>query len=298
VRCLAAALAAGLACLPVQAASLAEGDAAWEARARGAVGAQPLRERIASSVAAYQDALDAEPDDVSVRWKLLRSLHFQGEFAVAEDDAKRAVFERGTRSGERGLELLSARAGGRLEELGPDAVREQVSRLGLPVRDVARLYFWTAIHWGAWSGTVGLLSAVREGVTDKMRDYTRVTLALEPSYDDGGAFRLLGRLHASLPRVPFLSGWVDREKALPLIEQGYALAPEHPGNRLLLAVTLLERAPARRDEARALLQAVADGEPRPSMRIEDLAIREEARQRLAELDELEEPAPAPDTAAP
>ena len=72
-----------------------------------------------------------------------------------------------------------------------------------------------------------------------------MTLQLEPGYDAGGPYRLLGRLHARLPRVPLFSGWVDRSKALPLVEAGYALAPWHPGNRLVVAITLEELAPER-----------------------------------------------------
>jgi hypothetical protein len=129
---------------------------------------------------------------------------------------------------------------------------------------------------------VGLLAAVRQGVANRLYRYTRVTIALEPDYDDGGALRLLGRLHAELPRVPFVSGWVDRDRALPLIERAYAVAPENPGNRLLLGLTLLDLAPERREEAVALLEQVGQLSPRPAMRIEDLAMRREARETLTE----------------
>ncbi len=83
--------------------------------------------------------------------------------------------------------------------------------------------------------------------------------------------------------MPFVSGWVDRDRALPLAERGYSLAPEHPGNRLILAVTLLERDPARSEEARHLLESVASSEPRIDHRVEDLRIRAQAREQLAEL---------------
>ena len=80
--------------------------------------------------------------------------------------------------------------------------------------------------------------------------------------------------------MPFVSGWVDRDQALPLVERAYTLAPANPGNRLLLALTLLDLAPERRREALDLLDQVARLTPRPSMRIEDLAMRKEAQDRL------------------
>ena len=62
-----------------------------------------------------------------------------------------------------------------------------------------------------------------------------------------------GPADGSTPRPsaarPLLSGWVDRSKALPHAERALAIAPEHPGNHLLLALTLLDLYPERRAEA-------------------------------------------------
>ena len=77
---------------------------------------------------------------------------------------------------------------------------------------------------------------------------------------------------------------MDRAKALPYAGRAFALDPEHPGSRLVLAVTLLERAPDRADEARVLLEAVASLEPRSAFVVEDLSIREQARERLRALE--------------
>jgi len=291
----AALLLAALVSLAAFADDLARGDAAWERRAEGATDGQPRPGPIQESIAACDAALSARPESLEARWKLLRALHFAGEFVVAEEDAKRARFERGIAVADAGLAQLTERAGaGRpLHELPPQELEAALEEAGLARRDVARLYFWAAIHWGAWSRTVGLLEAVREGVADRLRDYARVTVALEPAYEEGGAFRLLGRLHAELPDIPFLTGWVDRGKAIPLLERAREIDPDHPGNRLLLAITLLDLAPDRRAEAIALLEEVARGPLPPEMPVEAHSIREEARARLAELEGLEELERAP-----
>jgi hypothetical protein len=77
---------------------------------------------------------------------------------------------------------------------------------------------------------------------------------------------------------------VDRGQAIPLVERAYAIAPTNPGNRLLLALTLLDLAPERRAEALDLLRQVEGVTPRPSMKIEDLYAGREAREKLAEED--------------
>ena len=67
--------------------------------------------------------------------------------------------------------------------------------------------------------------------------------------------------------MPFLTGWVDRDEALPLVTRAYDLYPDNPGNQLLLARALLELALERKGEAIALLERVASLEPRPTMRM-------------------------------
>jgi hypothetical protein len=272
----------GIASLGAYADDVARGDSAWASRAEGEREGRPQPGPILDAVSFYESALTASPASLDARWKLLRALHFAGDFAAQEGKDRRAIFERAREASENGLDLLADRVGSgvRLEEMDPEAIRGRLVATDVAPSDVARLYFWAAINWGAWSRTVGLLNAVRQGVANRLHRYTRITIALEPEYDEGGAFRLLGRLHAELPRVPFVSGWVDRGQALPLIERAYTLAPANPGNRLLLALTLLDLAPERRGEALDLLDQVGRLTPRPSMRIEDLAMRKEARGRL------------------
>ena len=269
--------------LAAHADEIARGDSAWTRRAEGEREGRPLPGPIREAVRSYESVLSARPGSLEARWKLLRALHFAGDFAAPGEEESRRIFDRTREVSEEGLDLLADGVGSRvrLEEMDPEEIRNRLATADVSPRDVARLYFWSAINWGAWSRNAGLLSAVRQGVANRIHRYTLVTIALEPEYEEGGAFRLLGRLHAELPRVPFVSGWVDREESIPLLERAYAVAPANPGNRLLLALTLLDLAPERHREALDLLKQVEGLTPRPSMRIEDLAMRSEARERLA-----------------
>jgi tetratricopeptide (TPR) repeat protein len=278
---------AALACLGAASDLVAAGDAAWLRRAEGEREGRPQPGPILEAVSAYERALAADPDALEARWKLLRALHFAADFAARGEAARSHSLDRAREVADEGLDRLARRLDlrERPEDTEADALASRLAAAGLPARDVARLYFWAAINWGSWSRDVGVLNAVRHGVANRVYRYARVTKALEPSYENGGVFRLLGSLHAQLPRVPFISAWVDRDRAIPLIERAYELAPGFPGNRLLLALTLLDLAPERRGEALRLLRQVAELDPDPGLRIEELAMREQARERLAELGE-------------
>ncbi len=242
---------------------LETGDTAWIQRAAVLEGRLAVPDPIEASILAYRRALEADGESLEARWKLLRSLHFLIDFTTGSATRKNAAMEEANALALGSVERLEGRGGS--------------------ARDRAELNFWCSIAWGARAQRVGLFTIVREGVATRMRERAERALALDPGVDRGGALRLLSRLHATLPRVPFVSGWVDRDQALPLAERAYALDPEHPGNRLILALSLLEREPHRRFDAVALLRSIGDGEPSPVMLAEELAIREQAREHLAAL---------------
>jgi hypothetical protein len=258
---------------------LAAGDAAWARRAEGHGGDGRARpEPVAEAVNAYAAALAAEPERLEAHWKLLRALHFAGDFASPDDAQARSAFERGAQAAEAAFETLRRRVPD-LDALPP----ERVGAAFAPGErsDVARIHFWAAVTWGGWSRVHGLLGSVRRGVAGRLHHLARVVVALEPGLERGGAHRLLARLHATLPRLPLLSAWVDRAQALPEAERALAVDAVFVGNRLLLALTLLDLAPERRDEALRLLEEVAASEPAGEDVVEQLAIRRSASERLA-----------------
>jgi tetratricopeptide (TPR) repeat protein len=244
-------------------AQIEQGDRAWVLRAEVMDDRLASPVRIEEAIFYYRATLEADPSSLEARWKLLRALHFAIDFTSLGDQAKNSQVADAIELASTSIQVLEAG--------------------GVTESERARLFFWSAIAWGTRAQRVGLLTIVREGAAGRMYDYAEQSLALDPSVDQGGALRLLSRLHATLPRVPFVSGWVDRDKALPLAERGYALNPAHPGSRLILALALLDQAPDRRSEARELLESVADSEARTGFLVEDLAIREQAREQLSAL---------------
>lgn len=76
--------------------------------------------------------------------------------------------------------------------------------------------------------------------------------AIDPSYDQAGAYRVLGRIYYEAPGRPFSVGDID--KSLGLLRQATALAPANSTNRLYLAEVLLKI--GQKDQAREELKKV------------------------------------------
>jgi hypothetical protein len=264
------------------AADLVAVDAAYARRSEGHRGERAALEAARFAVRAAEAAAKASPGDIALRWREVRALHYLGEFATPGERAQREAFARAVARGEEALARLKGRlAGAQLDALAPEARRARLAQGGVAAHDAGELYFWTAVAVGAWSQKTGLLDAVRSGVTDRLDRYTRVAIDLAPSAYDGGPYRLWARMHTTLPRVPLLTSWVDRKLALPAAERALAIAPQNPGNQVLLAMTLQDLAPKRAGEARRILEHVAALTPRPGFEVEDEAVRKLARERLA-----------------
>ncbi len=259
---------------------LARADALWIQRANGQRDGNARPEPIGAAIAAYEAAVAALPDSLEAHWKLLRAHWFSAEFAIVDVELERETYERGLDVAEHAFAILAARVGGAdaLAAAEPEELRVQLTPRDR--RDAAHLYFWSAINLGAWSRIAGLLRAVRVGVATRLHDATLRSIALDPDVEQGGAIRLLSRLHSELPRVPLLSGWVDHASAVPLAERALAAYPQHPGNAYLLGLAILSHAPDRRAHALSLIERTAQLEPRSDHVVEDVALREAARERL------------------
>src|SRR3954449_13638757 len=103
--------------LAAQTDSIAAGDAAWARRAEGHQGAKALAGPIDEAVAAYERAVKEQPDRLEGTWKLLRALHYKGDFTTNSNDARQKAFARGKEVAEAGIDRLAKRTAGRRQKL-------------------------------------------------------------------------------------------------------------------------------------------------------------------------------------
>ena len=147
--------------------------------------------------------------------------------------------------------------------------------------DAAPSYFWAAVAWGKFALAVGKLEAARAGAAQKVRDYALSVAAIDPAFEEGGGYRLLGRLHDQAPWIPFLTGWVSRRTAVKNLRLAVAVNARNFVNRHFLAEALARGGPAARAEATVIEEGLLAEVASPAHLVEELAIQDEARRNLA-----------------
>lgn len=256
---------------------VAQGDEHYARRAEGSSGPIARIERVELALVSYRAAVQADPAAVGARWRLLRTLYFRGTFCGAPRPQVRALREEAKANAEEGVALLE-------RALGRPRGAARIAALRARGPDAAALYFWSAVSWGEWAMARGPLTAVRAGAAGRIRDLAQTVIDVDPAFEDGGGYRILGRLHDRAPRIPLLTGWISRRRGIELLERSLAADPGNTISRIFLAEALQDHAPRRRAEARELLLACATGAPRPQYAVEDEHFARMARARLEEMD--------------
>ena len=268
------AVVAGAAPVPAQevATAMAEGDAHYERRAEGARGGTADPREADLAIQSYRRALASDPRSLSALSRLLRALNFRGAFCGADVESRKKIFEEGKTLGQAAVDRLEMGVKSR-----PPAERVAALRA---TEGAAEVYYWTAACWGQWALESGKFAAARAGVAGRVRDLAETVIAIDPALEEGGGYRVLGRLHDQSPKIPFLTGWVSKAKAVEYLRQSYALGPTNPVTWFFLGEAILDHDSQSAEEGRALLRKCVDTPPRADYYVESVYYAELARARL------------------
>ncbi len=282
MRAILLALALPASLLAQESSPLAEADRLWALRAEGSAGGHARAAAIDPVITACRAALAQEPGSVAARGRLMRALYFKGEYVADDVTEKRLIFDEGRKAAEEALEILR----GDVSKAGSKDVAK-ASPVELAPRlkgrtDAVDAFLWAAADWGKWSLAFGKMAAVKQGAAAKIRDYAQAVVLLDPAYDGGGGYRILGRLHHQTPSVPFLTGWASRSEALKNLRLAVAAGPRNFVGRQFLAEALWDYESDKRAEARALMQALIEEAPQPDELVECRRAQEEAGAKLKE----------------
>ncbi|MGE5412868.1 MAG: hypothetical protein ACM3NW_01740 [Syntrophomonadaceae bacterium] len=259
---------------------VAQGDAWYLKRQDGRVGVKASPGPINQAIALY-DKATADPHYVEARWKLMRALYFKGVYTGLDDDSRKAVFEKARRIGDDAITILDSSLEDRgikgIVEYGPEFLAGNLKHRS----DAAPTFYWASTCYGQWALSVGKIEAARKGVADKIRDWGATVVGIDPDFEDGGGYRILGRLNDQAPWIPFVTGWVSRDDALKYLRLALQINARNFANRHFLAEALHRGDEKEQAEAVALEESIVADRPSPQRLVEDLTFQEDARQNLA-----------------
>lgn len=257
-----------------------EGDLHYGRRQEKRVGATADKGEIAAAIRAYDTAAEA-PDSAEARWKLARALIFQALYTDLDPSSRQAVLEKARRISEDGVGILERRARrGGAKEFSSASV-EEIAESARKDPDAVPTFYWAAVSWGRWALARGKVEATKIGAADKIQKYASVVIALDPHFEDGGGYRVLGRLHDQAPRMLLETQWASRDQALRNLRLANQMDSANFANQLFLAEALASGSPAERSEAIRIVERLVADAPSPTRLVEDLHTQEKAARDLA-----------------
>lgn len=261
-------------------AQIADGDLAYAMRAEGHKGGKGQATQIDAAIAAYQRAVAQNPNDLEVRWKLLRALRFKGSYVAQTKDEKKAIFDQARKMGEQSLAILDRSLAAKGVSSVSKATEQAVVDAARSIPNAGELVYWDAVSWGEWALVFGKFAAVKQGVADRIRRESTIVMKLDPKIEGGGGARVLGRLHNQTPRVPFLTGWASDSQAVKYLYASLAQDPTNKLTKVFLAEAMVAAGKDAKPEAIKILKDVVSSPNDPAHAVEQAAAQDDARMLL------------------
>ena len=235
-------------------AGMDEGVDFYSKRQDGSKGTLASTENIDKAIEQFSTALLSPQSEKDAALYLLKSYYYKAEFAVQDKDEKKKIFNEGKALGEKYIEKY------------PNS---------------AEFRYWYLVNLGSWAQVYGILTAAREGVSDLMKTHSEKIIELDPEYQNGGGYFMLGAVHFKSPYIPFLLPWPDNDDAIKYLQLSVDTGNAEMNQKNYLAQALSKDGQDKK--ARALLEDVLNTEPSTTTLVEDLDDIEEARQLLEDL---------------
>ena len=113
-----------------------------------------------------------------------------------------------------------------------------------------------------------------------MKKHSKIIISLDPEYENGGGYFMLGAVHFKSPYIPFFLSWPDNNKAITYLTKALTIGEETPNQKVYLAQALYRDDQKKR--AIKILKDVASITPSTSEIVRDWEQIELAEQLLSE----------------
>jgi tetratricopeptide (TPR) repeat protein len=183
--------------------------------------------------------------------KMLQSYYFKGRYAMPDKDSRKAVYEEAIKIGEESLKEY------------PES---------------AAIHVMMAAILGVWSQDIGMITAARSGVANKIREHCEVAMKSDDIRIKAGGYRILGRVHSVAPKIPFILGWPSKKKGVELLEKALEMEPKSLITKYFLAEALYER--DKKERAIKLMEEIPGTNEMVHGVVEDAVVKRDATENL------------------
>ncbi len=143
------------------------------------------------------------------------------------------------------------------------------------------ILLWYIANFSKYGESLGIINSAKNGLADKVKLHTEKLIALNPKFNDGAGYKILGVINYKVPHIPLMITWPSKQVAEDYLKKALAVNPKSISNLFYYAEYLSEV--KRKEEAKIILKMVVDSPPRKSNYIEDLYDITQAKKLLNKL---------------
>ena len=226
----------------------------YDQRAEKSIGLKADPSLIGKAIDEFLIAMESPKKELDAGVFLLKCYYFKGKFVSQNDDEKKDIYSKGKVLGEKLINLY------------PESVSA---------------HYWYLVNLGSWAEIYGIFSAAKEGVADQIKVHAMKVIELDPHYENGGGYFMMGVIHYKSPYIPFLLSWPDNKEAVAFLEKAVGTGEGTPVQKVYLAQALYKEKEKQR--ALAILNEVASMKPNMDELLYDWEQIKKARGLLKDL---------------
>ncbi|MFH1092490.1 MAG: TRAP transporter TatT component family protein [Pseudomonadota bacterium] len=194
----------------------------------------------------YRKAVAMDLNNAEGYWKLARALYWIGD--ASPQDQQLAIFEEAINAAKKGVELNP---------------------------NIAATHYWLGVNYGLYGQVKGVLKSL--ALVDPIKQEANAVIKLDPFFEGGGGFLLIGRLYYKLPGL--FGG--DNDKSVEYLQQALKYGPQRWLTYVYLAETYM--ALKKNNEAKEVLEKALAGPCEPDRIPECQKWKKDAATVMAEL---------------
>ena len=217
-----------------------EGVEYYNERSAHSIGTVTDDQNILKAIKIFESELNSSKD-LEVALYLVKSYYYMAQYVLQDYEDKKLYFE-----------------------LAKDLSESYIDKYP----DSVEILYWNLANMSNWAKMVGIRAVSKLGGAEEYRERAVDIIIMNPEYEDGGGYFLLGAVYYTAPNIPIFLPWPDNYKAIQYFRKAVNTGNATPLQILYLSRALLDGGHS--DRAKRYLARLVKLEPRSDNYIEDL----------------------------